>query len=326
MHRRYSLLLPPLAPLGAMALMTSLGTVTACLSDNPGTIGAMGGSAVGGSPAGGSNPISAAGGSDVTTGGSGGGVGGSITSGTNAGGAAPVTPKICDSSLEAESMTHSTGEAVEMGWNIYTDGDISGSHDFKGGSTTITVTAKGAMAGGEWPHMKVHVAGNLAGEIDVNTDAWAPYPFKVTPSAGKADIKIEFTNDGKDDSGGDRNLYVDKVAVSENCDGSGTTVPGELKDPVGRVPELGHRIGQVLTLLGCLARHGDLALSLQRIVEIGADACELIRPRGQGIRLAAVEHVAHREANLVQVVLNAQQLQRVASIAIGEVGLEAAQP
>jgi len=223
MHRRYSLVLPPL---GASALMVLLGNATGCLSDNAGTIGATGGSAAAGSAMSGTGPIAAVGGSGATNGGSGGGVGGSTTSG-NVAGAAPVVPKICDSTLEAENMTHSTGEAVDMGWNIYTDGDIAGSHDFKGGTTTITVTAKGAMAGGEWPHMKVHVAGSLAGEIDVNTDAWAPYPFKVTPSAGKADIKIEFTNDGADDSGGDRNLYVDKVAVSENCDGSGTTVPGD---------------------------------------------------------------------------------------------------
>ena len=200
-----------------MALMTLLGNVTACSSDNAATIGATGGSAAGGS--GGS-------GNGVTTGGSGGGTnsGGSLASGGSAGAAA--SPKICDVSLEAEGMKHSTGEAVDMGWNIYTAGDISGSHDFKGGPTTITVTAKGAVAGGQWPHVKVHVGGNVVGEVDVNTDAWAPYPFKLTPSAGTADIKIEFTNDGADDSGGDRHLYVDKVAVSENCDGSGGSAGG----------------------------------------------------------------------------------------------------
>jgi len=204
-----------LASIGASALLTLLGNVTACSSDNAGTIGAMGGSTVGGS-----SIVSGVGGSGVTTGGSG---GGSNTGGSSAvgnGGSAPVTPMICDSSLEAEAMTHSTGEAVEMGWNIYTAGDISGSHTFKGGPATITVTAKGAVAGGQWPHMKVHVGDSVAGEVDVNTDAWAPYPFKVTPSAGSTDIKIEFTNDGADDSGGDRNLYVDKVAISESCDGS----------------------------------------------------------------------------------------------------------
>lgn len=217
MHRRSSLLLTPLAPISAMALMTLMGNVTACSSDNAGTLGAMGGSSA----------ISGASGG-VTTGGSGVGtnMGGSTASGSSAGGAAPVTPMICDSSLEAEAMTHSTGEAVDMGWNIYTAGDISGSHAFKGGPTTITVTAKGAVAGGVWPHMKVHVGGNVVGEVDVNTDAWAQYPFKITPSAGAADIKLEFTNDGADDSGADRNLYVDKVAVSENCDGSASGAGG----------------------------------------------------------------------------------------------------
>jgi endoglucanase len=219
MPRRCSLPLPPLAPVGAVALMTLLGNVTACSSDTAGTMGAVGGS-VAGDP----STVAGVGGSGVSSGGN---ENGSNPGGSSAsGGASPGTPMICDSSLEAESMTHSTGEGIDMGWNIYTAGDISGSHAFKGGPTTVTVTAKGAVAGGEWPHMKVHVAGSVVGEVDVNTDAWAQYPFKLTASAGSADIKIEFTNDGADDSGGDRNLYVDKVAVSESCDGSGAGVPG----------------------------------------------------------------------------------------------------
>jgi endoglucanase len=220
---RRSLVLRSVAPLSAVALLTMLGNVTACLSDNAGT-----GGAAGSTTAAGSGPLSGASGSGATgTAGGGAGAtangssGGSAGTGGN-GGAAAVVPKICDSSLEAETMTHSTGEAVDMGWNIWAAGDISGSHSFKGGPTTITVTAKGSVVGGVWPHMKVHVAGKLAGEVDVNTDAWAPYPFKLTPSAGTADIKVEFTNDGTDDSGGDRNLYVDKVAFSENCDGAGS--------------------------------------------------------------------------------------------------------
>ena len=213
MHRRSSLLLPSFAPISAMTLLTLLGNVSACSSGNAGTSAAMGGTAVGGSSPG-------VGGSGMASGGNGGGTssGGSTGNGGNAGGA--VSPKICDASLEAENMTHSTGEAVDMGWNIYTAGDIAGSHAFKGGPATITVTAKGAVASGQWPHLKLHVGGNVVGEVDVNADAWAQYPFKLTPSAGPADIKIEFTNDGTDDSGGDRNLYVDKVAISESCDGS----------------------------------------------------------------------------------------------------------
>jgi endoglucanase len=211
MPRRSSLLLAPLASIGAIALMTLLGNASACSSDNAATLGATGGSA------GGANTTSGGSGSGVTTAGSG---TNPPTAGGGNGGTASLTPKICDSGLEAETMTHSTGEAVEGGWNIYTAGDVSGSHDFKGGPTTITVTAKGSVAGGQWPHMLVHVGADLVGEVDVNTDAWAKYPFMQTVSAGTADIKLEFTNDGADDSGGDRNLYVDKVAISENCDGS----------------------------------------------------------------------------------------------------------
>lgn len=222
---RRSLVLRSLAPSSAAALLVAmLGNISACLSDNAGTIGTMGGTASSGASA-----ISGASGAATSVGGGGSATisGDSSGAGVGAGGigGAPSTPKICDSSLEAETMQHSTGEAVDMGWNIWANGDISGPHDFKGGPTTVTVTAKGSSSGGQWPHMKVHVGGNVVGEIDVNTDAWAPYPFKLTRSAGSAEIKIEFTNNG-DDSSGDRNLYVDKVAVSENCDGSGNGAGG----------------------------------------------------------------------------------------------------
>lgn len=218
-------LLRPLTPVSVAALL--LGHVTACLSDNAGTSPATGGTAPG--SAGTSAGVS---GSGVTTGtGGSGGAPSSGSSGSTAtlggsAGSAPVTPKICDTQLEAEALMHSTGEAVDMGWNIWAAGDVSGSHDFKGGPTTLTVTARGSVVGGEWPHMKVHVGGNVVGEVDVDTEAWAPYPFTLTPKAGKADVKIEFTNDGTDSDGGDRNLYVDKLAISENCDGAGNGAGG----------------------------------------------------------------------------------------------------
>ena len=223
MHRRSPLPLVPLAPIRAVALVTLLGNVTACLSDNAGTTGAAGGAAAGGGAGvtsgvsgSGMAPSAAGSGGQASSGGSSGT--GGASGGT--GGAPVVTPMICKATLEAEDMKHSTGEPAEGGWNIHANGDVSGSHAFKGGPTTVTVTAKGSVAAGEWPHMKVQVGGNVVGEVDVNTDAWAPYAFKLTPSAGAADIKVEFTNDGME-GGADRNLYVDNVAVSENCDGSG---------------------------------------------------------------------------------------------------------
>ena len=44
-----------------------------------------------------------------------------------------------------------------------------------------------------------------------------------------------------------------------------------------------------------------------------------------GYGSAAVEHVPHRQRQLVQVVLNAEQLQRLAPIAIRQLGLHASQ-
>ena len=91
------------------------------------------------------------------------------------------------------------------------------------------------------------------------------------------------------------------------------------------VPELRERALEVLPLLGRPARDGDLLLAAQRVVEVDADALELRRPGRERIRLVAVEHVAHRQAERVEIVLDAQQLERVLAVAIGEVRLQRAQ-
>ena len=66
-------------------------------------------------------------------------------------------------------------------------------------------------------------------------------------------------------------------------------------------------------------------LLLQRVVQIEADAIELRRPGGERIGLVGIEHVAHRQRELIQIVLDAQQLQRVAAVAIGQLGLQTPQ-
>ena len=45
-------------------------------------------------------------------------------------------------------------------------------------------------------------------------------------------------------------------------------------------------------------------------------------PRGERIRLAAVQHVAHGQAERIQVVLNAQQEQRIGAIAVDDAALQ----
>ncbi len=92
-----------------------------------------------------------------------------------------------------------------------------------------------------------------------------------------------------------------------------------------RVPELLERGRQELALLRRLARECHLTLLFQGIVQIEPDAIELRGPGGERIRLGCIEHVAHRERELIEIVLDAEQLQRVAAIAIGELGLQPSQ-
>ena len=92
-------------------------------------------------------------------------------------------------------MTHSTGGAQDSGWNIWSNGNIATTASFGGGSTTLTVTAKGTSAGGVWPNMVVKVDGVQIGSATVNTASYAGYPFTVAPAAGSHSVSIEFTND-----------------------------------------------------------------------------------------------------------------------------------
>jgi endoglucanase len=193
--------------------LSALALLTAC--DTLGESGPLGGNA-GSAGAGGSGPVQTGGSAGASAGatslaGSAGSVG--------SGGSAVMPPAVCNASYEAETMESSTGESADGGWNIYTEGTLSGSHAFKGGKTTLTVHARGSVAGGEWPHMLVKVGGQTVGEVDVMSEAYTPHDFELMTSAGDADIVIEFTNDS-DGGEEDRNLYVDKLEVEEFCDGA----------------------------------------------------------------------------------------------------------
>lgn len=128
-----------------------------------------------------------------------------------------MPPARCDASYEAEEMESSTGEAVEGGWNIYTQGTLTTSHEFTGGETTLVVHARGSVAGGTWPHMVVKVGSTTVDELDVDAEDWTEYEFELDAPAGEQEISIEFTNDGAEGEQ-DRNLYIDKVEIDEYCE------------------------------------------------------------------------------------------------------------
>lgn len=115
---------------------------------------------------------------------------------------------------QAGNMSASTGGSAPGGWNLWSNGSLSTTHDFAGGSTTVTVSAYGQSAAGVWPHMLVKVGDQTVGDTTVNTTSYAPYQFSYTAQAGSQALSVNFDNDYYQ-NGEDRNLYVASVSVDE---------------------------------------------------------------------------------------------------------------
>jgi hypothetical protein len=129
------------------------------------------------------------------------------------------TPSCVETTVEAETMTASTGGAVTGGWNIWSNGNISFNQRFPQGPSQLTVTARGEQGGGAWPNMTVTINGSQVYSTTVSSASWTNYTFNVTTPAGDAQVRINFTNDYYA-NGQDRNLIVDKVVV-KSCNGTG---------------------------------------------------------------------------------------------------------
>jgi len=128
---------------------------------------------------------------------------------------------------EAESMFHTTGAATANGWNIWSNGYISTTHDFDGGSKVVSVIARGQAAGGAtlpWgasPHLVVTLDGEPVYTYSVTSSAWTQYSFNLEAPAGVHELQIHFDNDYLQ-NGQDRNLLVDKLIIS--CGGGWTNL------------------------------------------------------------------------------------------------------
>jgi hypothetical protein len=115
---------------------------------------------------------------------------------------------------EAQNMSASTGGSAPNGWNLWSNGSLSTTHDFAGGDSVIRVSAYGQSAQGVWPHMIVSVAGQAIGDTTVNATTPTDYEFPYTAPAASATVSVSFDNDYYA-NGQDRNLYVDTVAIDE---------------------------------------------------------------------------------------------------------------
>jgi hypothetical protein len=83
------------------------------------------------------------------------------------------------------------------------------------GTYSIEITAKADIAHGVGPEMELLIDGQHKGSVFVNTDTPQIYTFEVEVSAGTHELTIAFDNDYFDPATGiDRNLYVDKIAIS----------------------------------------------------------------------------------------------------------------
>jgi endoglucanase len=154
---------------------------------------------------------------------------------------------------EAETMFHSTGGATTGGWNIWSAGYISTNHAFDAGQTPITVTARGSIAAGVWPHMRVSVAGVQIGDVYVSSTTWQAYPFTVAASLATSEVRITYDNDFNNGSE-DRNLMVDKVVVGCPADPCAASTSFDISDPLvldQPAVHAGQTLGGTVTYRNC---------------------------------------------------------------------------
>ena len=91
------------------------------------------------------------------------------------------------------------------------------------------------------------------------------------------------------------------------------------------VPELPECLIEVKTLIAGGGGFGELRFSLQRVNKIGADALELRSPGDDGVRFGGILHIAHGETERVKVVLDTEELQGVAAVAVHQFALQFAE-
>jgi cysteine-rich repeat protein len=130
-------------------------------------------------------------------------------------------------------MDFSTGGAVSDGYNIWSNGTGTFQHDFDAGDITLTVYARGEIAGGSGPNMVVYVGSTIVGDLIIDDETMQPYTFAYSGSGGVETVTIEFVNDYYQPPD-DRNLIIGGATVdcgfSVAACGNGIVEAGEACD------------------------------------------------------------------------------------------------
>ena len=95
----------------------------------------------------------------------------------------------------------------------------------------------------------------------------------------------------------------------------------EREHAIDGVPELREGLIQIAPLVAGGRGFGDSGLVFEGVDEVCTDAFELRDPGEDWIGLGGVLHVAHGEAEGVEIVLDAEKLEGVAAVAVHEVAL-----
>lgn len=131
--------------------------------------------------------------------------------GANGGGAAPESPAGDDAVLVApteDGAAASTTPTIDVRAEAATESLLST------GASSLTVRARGTVAGGVGPSMQLRVGGVAVGTVEVRATSYTDHVFLLANAVAPGSrIDVVFTNDGSA-GGTDRNLYVESVRVN----------------------------------------------------------------------------------------------------------------
>jgi hypothetical protein len=120
--------------------------------------------------------------------------------------------------VEAETMApqegmphfHRMGTTVTMACAGYIAKPVTVA---KAGRYRLELVARGTPAEGVFPIVRISLGAKTLGEVKLTSGAWRTYSLAVDLPAGRAQLRVTFTND-RNVAGEDRNLYVDKVVFT----------------------------------------------------------------------------------------------------------------
>ena len=120
-------------------------------------------------------------------------------------------PSCTPTTYEAEAMTATVGGYDAPGWNMWSAGTLSTTHNFTAESK-ISMRLKGSPDGYYWPYMKVYIGGNQIYDASVFDSTYAMHQTTFAPVSGTQTITVENTYDSWY-YGGDVNLWLDYLTV-----------------------------------------------------------------------------------------------------------------